>query len=246
MRRGLAALALAMVILAAAGCADYRAAAQAERLLQEAQQALAGGQRARGRALAVRAGRLRPSSPLVQARVGMQLFASGTPRAALPYLERALASDSPLVAPARLAAIESYRFTGQEEKAGATLLGALRVNGDDPRVLNDLGYRYADQGRYLPQARRLLERAVALAPRDGAVVDSLGWALVKSGEVSRGYALLRRADRLTPDNPEIVYHLATAALLSGDREEARAQLSRALALDPEYQQALRLRERLGP
>ncbi len=56
---------------------------------------------------------------------------------------------------------------------------ALAILPDNPVLLNDLGWFYADKGIELEEALKLTKRAAALAPNNGLVVDSLGWAQVQ-------------------------------------------------------------------
>jgi len=227
---------LALTLLVT-GCADYRDAVRAEQCLAAAQQALAARQPAEAQALAIKASRLRPDSPVVQGRVGAMLAAMGLEREALRHFDRALGGRGRLPAAVLAAAIDTYLVVGRERQAAAALLSAVRRYPRDALVLNELGYACADRGALLPQAEQVLAQAVSLAPDNGAILDSLGWAMVKQGKLQPGRALLVRADALMPNNYEIVYHLATVSLLLGDHRQAKRLAGRALALEPEYEPA---------
>ena len=47
--------------------------------------------------------------------------------------------------------------------------------------MNALGYTLADHSRDLARARKLIERAHAAAPKNAAILDSLGWVLFRQG-----------------------------------------------------------------
>ena len=49
-------------------------------------------------------------------------------------------------------------------------------------ALNYLGYTWVDKGVELTKAFSLIRQAVALQPRSGAIIDSLGWAHYKLGQ----------------------------------------------------------------
>ena len=51
--------------------------------------------------------------------------------------------------------------------AEADLQLALKLAPDEPQILNYLGYSWVDQGRNIPEALKMLERARALKPYDG-------------------------------------------------------------------------------
>ena len=68
-------------------------------------------------------------------------------------------------------------------------------------TLNYLGYMLADKGIRLPEALKLIRKAVELEPMNGAYLDSLGWAYFKLGSTSwpkRICARLSSATRPTP------------------------------------------------
>jgi cellulose synthase operon protein C len=98
----------------------------------------------------------------------------------------------------------------------------LQQRPDDADVLNNLaqvGIRQGDKA-----AVGYAERAYARSSTDAAVLDTLGWALIKNGETDRGTALLRDARLRDSSNPEIRYHLAAALAQAGRDTEARTEL----------------------
>lgn len=143
---------------------------------------------------------------------------------------------------ARGIALERSR---QWPKAEADLLEALRLKPDQPDVLNYLGYTWVDQGVKLDQARKMIERAVELRPNDGAIVDSLGWALYRLGEFQAAAKKLEHAVELKPEDPTINEHLGDALWQVGRQDEARYQWQRALTLDPEPEQIEPLKAKIS-
>jgi len=127
----------------------------------------------------------------------------------------------------------SLERAGQWERAEADLQKALKLNPDQPYVLNYLGYSWVDKGQNLDRARRMIERAVDLRPTDGYIVDSLGWLFFRIGKFKDAVDSLERAVELKPQDPVINDHLGDAYWRVGRTAEARFQWRRALALDPE-------------
>lgn len=92
-----------------------------------------------------------------------------------------------------------YALASTEEAAGQ--LGAalrelkqvLKLRPDDPAALNAYGYTLADHDRKLRQARALIERAHAAAPRNAAILDSLGWVLYRQGHDDQALPYLASA-----------------------------------------------------
>ena len=126
--------------------------------------------------------------------------------------------------------------SGQWPRAEADFLQALKLKPDQPDVLNYLGYSWVDQGNNLAEGRSLLERAVKQRPNDGAIIDSLGWALFRLGDYAGAVRHLERAAELKPEDPTINEHLGDALWRVGRTDEARFQWQRALTLNPEPEQ----------
>ncbi len=121
----------------------------------------------------------------------------------------------------------AYERTGQLDKAERDLKAALAYQPDHPYLLNYLGYTWADHGRNLKEAIRMLEKAAALQPDDGPITDSLGWALYKAKRYEEAVPHLEKAVSLLPYDSEINAHLGDAYWQNGRHSEARFQWQRA-------------------
>jgi tetratricopeptide (TPR) repeat protein len=123
---------------------------------------------------------------------------------------------------------------GDWDAAEADLLQSLALKPETPTLLNFIGFAWAERGLNLPRARELLERAVKLAPEDGAIADSLGWVLYRQGEFASAVEQLERAAALQPSDGVINDHLGDAYWRVGRTREAEFQWTRAvhLATDP--------------
>ena len=125
----------------------------------------------------------------------------------------------------------SYERQGPWEKAEQDLEAALKLSGDQAILLNFLGYSWIDKGVNLTRARAMIERAVALQPRDGYIVDSLGWALFRMGDTNGAVIRLERAVELKPADATINDHLGDVYWAAGRKTEALYQWRRALLLN---------------
>ena len=128
--------------------------------------------------------------------------------------------------------------------AEADFQTALKLQPDQPFVLNYLAYSWTEQGRNLPEARRMIERAAAQRPNDGAVIDSLGWVLLRQGDTAGAVKNLERAVELEPSDPTINAHLGDAYWAAGRKLEAQFQWRRALTLNPEPEDVPKLEAKL--
>ncbi len=99
----------------------------------------------------------------------------------------------------------------------------------DPNILNGLGYLYADWGRKLEEAVRLIERALAQDPENAAYLDSLGWAYYRMNRVEEALKLLEEAAGRAED-PEVLDHLGQVYFSLGKTGEAEAAWKKGLEL----------------
>jgi tetratricopeptide (TPR) repeat protein len=130
-------------------------------------------------------------------------------------------------------------------RAESDLRRALELEPDQPLVLNYLGYSWIDQGLHLDKALHMVERAVALRPNDGFIVDSLGWAYYRLGNYNKATENLEKAIELVPEDPTINDHLGDAYWRSGRHFEARFQWHRALQFKPEAEEATKIDAKLA-
>jgi Flp pilus assembly protein TadD len=90
----------------------------------------------------------------------------------------------------------------------------------------------------------MIERALEQRQNDGAIVDSLGWVVLRQGDIADAVKWLERASELLPEDPTINSHLGDAYLSAGRRQEAVFQWRRALNLKPEPEEVPKLEAKL--
>jgi tetratricopeptide (TPR) repeat protein len=125
--------------------------------------------------------------------------------------------------------------SNQWDRAEADFHHALQLQPDQPDVMNYLAYSWVDRGltQHYAEARRMLERAVSLRPNSGAIVDSLGWVLFRTGFYTEAVQILEHAVELDPEDPVLLNHLGDSYWQVGRQNEARFQWQRALLHKPE-------------
>jgi Flp pilus assembly protein TadD len=170
---------------------------------------------------------------LVEA-LGVTLVEAGRPGDAVTELERGLAlrpGDRKLLLGLAAALAEA----GDVEGAASHGRKLLEEDPDDVEALNFVGYLLADHGIRLGEAERLLLRAAELAPREGAVLDSLGWLWFRKGDTARAIRTLERAESLAPPDATILEHLGDAyraGRRNGDAAQAWRRAIAELDADP--------------
>jgi tetratricopeptide (TPR) repeat protein len=140
------------------------------------------------------------------------------------------------------AAVDDRRGDWQKALARATEILAREPRNVE--ALNFAGFVAADHGQDLPRATRRLQAAMALSPGTGGIIDSLGWAYFKAGDLTHADTFLEQAGRLEPADPEILSHLGDLYAQRHERDRALATYKRALTLSPNDRVARDLGDRI--
>jgi len=143
---------------------------------------------------------------------------SGNAQRAIEVLDRGR-QEYPDSVDIRYAVASTYEDQGQVKLALRELKDVLKSRPDDPAAMNAYGYTLADHNEDLSRARTLIERAYAEAPRNAAILDSLGWVLYRQGHIEEALPRLKTAyadDR----GADIAAHLGEVLWQLDRRDEA--------------------------
>jgi tetratricopeptide (TPR) repeat protein len=150
---------------------------------------------------------------------------------AYDLLEKAVKNmpNSPeLVYDFALAAERILKFDVMESE----LRRAIAEKPDFAAAYNALGYSFADRNIKLNEAITLIEKALALSPNDHYMLDSLGWAHYRKGNLDKAIQYLQDAYSINPD-PEIAAHLGEVLWHKGRHEQAKKIWNDALTINPD-------------
>jgi tetratricopeptide (TPR) repeat protein len=103
---------------------------------------------------------------------------------------------------------------------------------NDPMALNALGYTLVDRTKSVTEGAGLIARAIADKPDSYAIQDSMGWALVQSGQLEEGKDWLERAWERSED-PEVAAHLGETLWRMDRPGDAKKLWDEALAANPD-------------
>ena len=106
----------------------------------------------------------------------------------------------------------------------------MHITRSDPIFLTP--FFVLERGVKIDQALSLTKQAVALKPSNGYYIDSLAWALFKSGLLTEALTEMKRAVALAGDDPVLYEHLGDIYATQRNLSDARESWLRALELDP--------------
>jgi len=109
---------------------------------------------------------------------------------------------------------------------------AIAEKPDFAAAYNALGYSFADRNIRLGEAIKLIEKALSFSPNDHYMLDSLGWAHYRKGNLDKALKYLQQAYAVNPD-PEIAAHLGEVLWLKGQHDAAKKIWSEALSVHPD-------------
>ncbi len=132
------------------------------------------------------------------------------------------------------------------EVTEAQLLRLIALEPDSAQAYNALGYTLADRTERFDEAREYIAQALALAPDDPFILDSMGWVEYRLGNVDQSMQFLRRAYEMQAD-PEIAAHLGEVLWVSGVEDEAKQIWNESARQHPDNETLQRvMRKFLGP
>jgi tetratricopeptide (TPR) repeat protein len=131
------------------------------------------------------------------------------------------------------------------DEVESRLTRLIELRPDNPQALNALGYTLVDRTPRTAEGLKLIEKALTLAPEDPSILDSMGWAHFRMGNLGDSEKFLRRALADRPD-PEIAAHLGEVLWAKGERDHAKEVWQSQLKETPDNALLLETVRRLAP
>ncbi len=130
----------------------------------------------------------------------------------------------------RYALASMYEDQGEVAEALRELTRIVKLRPNDPAALNALGFTLADHQKQLSHARKLIERALAVAPRNAAILDSMGWVSFRQGHAAEALPYLTSA-YADDHSGDIAAHLGEVLWNLGQHDKAESIWAEAALID---------------
>jgi len=162
---------------------------------------------------------------------------------ALPYMtlgeyERAeeilkdILASHPDNIPSRRALTDIYLSVQDLDKAEEQMREAVRIQGNNPRLLHDLGYILKRRKNY-EEALSLYFRALEVSPHKFDQYSEIGDTLMALDDPEHALTYLRKANQIDPFNSLVCYNLGRAYLDLCRYEQSEVASRAALQHDPD-------------
>ena len=122
----------------------------------------------------------------------------------------------------------ALQLLGRKDEAAQAYVQAIQARNDHAPALNNLAMLWADDDKTRQQALNLAMAAFTKANTDPAIIDTLGYALLRNNRLEEALRVLDRAVALAGDNGAIHYHRALTLNELDRRQDAVAALESAL------------------
>lgn len=126
-----------------------------------------------------------------------------------------------------------YDSANDKEKVISTMKDLLEKEPMHTQALNYIAYTLAEEGKNLNEAEVYARKAVSLEPKDGYILDTLGWVLFKQGKVNEAVKFLEMAHKIAPQVTIISEHLGDVYVKQAMIEKARQMYKRAIETESE-------------
>lgn len=118
--------------------------------------------------------------------------------------------------------------TNRWDQAKVLLKDIVLVHPKSAKAYNYLGYTMLEKGENVDVAFGFIQKAIDLQPDDGHIMDSLGWAYFKKGDIKKALDWLKQALSEEPDEPTVLEHLGDVYLQLRNKRRARQYFERSL------------------
>ncbi|MCX7834039.1 MAG: tetratricopeptide repeat protein [Ignavibacteria bacterium] len=163
---------------------------------------------------------------------GLILQREGNNENAIKYFEIAVEkepNDISLLSTLALA----YNTAGRYKESEEMYERALKINPDDPLVLNNYAYNLAVRGEKLDKALEMAKKAVSKDPKNPNFLDTIGWIYYKLKEYDLALDFILKSIAINAGSAVVQEHLGDVYYALKDKTNALKHWKIALELNPQ-------------
>lgn len=127
--------------------------------------------------------------------------------------------------------------TGKKDRVITEMKKVLEIEPKHIQAMNYLAFTWAEGNQNLPEAEKMARNALLLDPKDGYVMDTLGWILYKQGKFTEAVKVLEAAHKQQGTVSVIAEHLGDAYYRHQMVEKAKTMYIKAAELETDGKKA---------
>ncbi|MCP4252621.1 MAG: tetratricopeptide repeat protein [Candidatus Scalindua sp.] len=155
---------------------------------------------------------------------------------------KTLADLDPKNASVHLSIGNIYSRQGEIDKALDEYKQVIALAPDSPIGYNELAYHYAESGTNLDEGLKYALKAAELAPKDAAILDTLGWIHFKKENYNKAIKILKTAVASRQNSPILRYHLGMAHYKNRNLDNALNEFKNALKISARFKEASKAKD----
>ena len=113
-----------------------------------------------------------------------------------------------------------YERLGIWEKAERDFLQSLKINSEQPQVLNYLAYGWIERNVKIDESIEMLQLAITKNPKSHYILDSLAWAYYKKNNLTKAVNMMEKVIKIAPAEAISLDHLGDIYFQLGRKREA--------------------------
>ncbi|MGE5085354.1 MAG: tetratricopeptide repeat protein [Bacillota bacterium] len=133
---------------------------------------------------------------------------------------------------------------GKKDVVISEMKKVLELDPNHVQGMNYLAFTWAEMGQNLPDAEKLARRAMELEPKDGYVLDTLGWILYKQSKFAESVKFLEAAHKYQGTVSVIAEHLGDAYYKQSMVEKAKKMYLKAADLETDKNKVQEIRAKI--
>jgi tetratricopeptide (TPR) repeat protein len=175
------------------------------------------------------------------ARIGIVYSAKGDFQHAVESLQKARQLSPTNVAYVSQIA-QFLDVLGRRTDALTAYRDAMKIDPNNPVVLNNLAYLMTTTGGDLDEALSLATRAKQQLPNFTEVSDTIGWIYIKKNLSDNAIEIFKDLTNKVGDNATFHYHYGMALYQKGDKANALRELNKAIQYKPKKDEESQIKE----
>jgi len=130
-----------------------------------------------------------------------------------------------------------YDRTGKKDRVVTEMKKVLELDPKHVQAMNYLAFTWAESNSNLSEAEKMARGALAIEPKDGYIMDTLGWILYKQGRFNEAVKVLEVAYKYQSSVSVIAEHLGDAYYKHQMVEKAKKMYIKAADLETDSKKA---------